>query len=104
MPGGVDAVIDTAALHERIAPAIRDGGTLATLRGWAGDARLGVIVVPVNVRDRATDHPAIVRLREQVESGLLPLVVAATYPATAAAQAHRHLESRAVRGRVVLSF
>ncbi|MDX3745408.1 hypothetical protein [Streptomyces sp. AK08-02] len=37
VPGGVDAVADSAMLHERITPPIRDNGRLAVLRFWDGD-------------------------------------------------------------------
>ena len=37
VPGGVDAVFDTALLGRGMFPAIRDGGAIAVVRGWDGD-------------------------------------------------------------------
>jgi NADPH:quinone reductase len=39
LPGGVVGVIDGALLHERVLPALRDGGGLAVVRGWEGSER-----------------------------------------------------------------
>lgn len=104
VPGGVDAVADSAMLHDRIASAIRDNGQIAVLRFWDGDPGRGIAVHPVNVRSRATDTAAITRLREQVESGELTLRVAATVPAAQAPEAHRLLEKGGLRGRLILEF
>lgn len=104
VPGGVDAVIDAAALHERIVPALRSHGRFATLRGWIADPDYAIDVVPVMVGDRATDNSAIVRLREQVELGLLPMEVAAIYPASEASEAHRAFKYGHIRGRISLTF
>ena len=64
----------------------------------------GIRILHGNVRSHANDHAAITTLREQVEAGLLPLRVAATYPASAAAEAHRRLAAGHLRGRIVLAF
>lgn len=102
---GVDAVVDAACLGRQVAPAVRDGGLIITLRpgNIEGLAR-GVQSVFVNVRTRVTDHAAIHRLGEQVSSGLLALRVAATFPATQAEEAHRLFDRGGLRGRVVLDF
>jgi NADPH:quinone reductase-like Zn-dependent oxidoreductase len=104
-PAGVDAVVDAANLRGVIAPAIRDAGTLIVLRPW-DDAVLdhGIRVVFVNVRQRATDHPAIVRLGQQVSDGLLSLRVVAVFPAAEAVAAHRRLAEGGLRGRLILDF
>ncbi|WP_175839384.1 NADP-dependent oxidoreductase [Burkholderia anthina] len=104
-PAGVDAVVDAARLGKQIVPAIRDGGTIIALRsGSDDDFDRGVKSVFVTVRQRATDHAAIVRLAQQVADGLLPLRVAAVYPATDAAAAHRRFDQGSVRGRLILDF
>ncbi len=103
VPQGVDAVVDAAGLGKQIAPAVRDNGTIITLRAEADDGlERGIKTVFVNVRKRITDHAAIARLGQQAASGLLALRVAATYPATEAATAHRRLEQGGLRGRLVL--
>ncbi|MFJ2094710.1 NADP-dependent oxidoreductase [Streptomyces sp. NPDC087901] len=103
-PAGVDAVVDTAMLHDRIAPAVRDEGQIAVFRFWEGAPGRGITVHPVNVRTRATDHAAIAGLREQIQSGLLTPRVAAALPADEAAKAHSMVEGGGLRGRVVLTF
>lgn len=102
--GGVDAVIDAAGLTDELLPAIRRGGQIIDLRFWEGAPERGIRIVRVSVRDRVLDHDAIVRLRAQVECGALPLRVAATFPASAAADAHRAQDAGGLRGRVVITF
>ncbi|MGW6143978.1 NADP-dependent oxidoreductase [Streptomyces sp. NPDC055140] len=103
-PTGVDAVVDTAMLHEYIAPAVRNDGQTAVFRFWEGAPGRGITVHPVNVRTRATDHAAIAGLREQIQSGLLTPRVAAALPADEAAKAHSMVEEGGLRGRVILAF
>ena len=102
---GVDAVIDAALLLDRIVPAIRDRGQLGLLRPWpAGPVERDIAVHELNVRQRATDHAAITRLREQVEAGMLTLRVGEILPAASAVQAHRLLDRGGLRGRIILQF
>jgi NADPH:quinone reductase len=103
-PDGVDGLADGALLDELALPAVKDGGSVATVRGYTGDGRRGLRVTPVLVRQHAQDRRALDRLREQAESGVLTLRVAGTYPAEQAPQAHRRLEAGGVRGRLVLLF
>ncbi|AFC85670.1 NADP-dependent oxidoreductase [Frateuria aurantia] len=104
-PRGVDAVVDAAGLYEQIAPALRGDGTLITLRP-GNDLHLGrgIQTVFVDVRERLTDHAAIVQIGAHVASRLLPLRVAATFPASEAAAAHGRLAEGGLRGRLVLDF
>jgi NADPH2:quinone reductase len=83
---------------------VRDGGAVATVRGYRGDGQRGVRVLPTLVRRVAEDRAALDRLRQQVEDGLVTLRVAQTFPAEQAADAHRLLEGGGVRGRLVLTF
>lgn len=104
VPEGVDAVADGALLHERIVPVISDNGQIAVVRFWDGDPGRNIKIHPINVRSRATDHAAINRLREQVESGVLTTRVAAAFPASEAVEAHRRLDQGGLRGRLILEF
>lgn len=105
LPGGVDAVVDAAALGDSIAPAVRDGGTIITLRPVTDEAmERGIATKFVNVRERINDQDAIIRLGQQVESGLLAIRVAGTFPATEARLAHRRFDEGKLRGRLVLLF
>src|SRR5215467_42086 len=48
-PGGVDGLIDAAVLDAAVLPAIRDGGKLATVRGFAGPSERGIVIESVRV-------------------------------------------------------
>lgn len=104
VPDGADGAIDAALLNESIAPAVRDGGRIATLRGFTGSAERGITWHPVTVRTYAREHDKLNRLRQQVEAGQVTLRVAQTLPADQAAEAHRILEAGGTRGRLILEF
>ena len=103
-PDGVDGLADGAVQDALVLLAIRDGGGLATVRGYRGDGQRGIEVHPTLVRRLAEDRAALVRLRQQTEDGVLTLRVARTFPVEQAAEAHRVLEAGGVRGRLVLTF
>jgi NADPH:quinone reductase len=105
MPDGVDAVYDTALLYRAALPAIREGGGLAVVRGWDGEAvEQGVHVHPVWVGSVVERTDWLQELRELAGSGALQLRVASTYPPERAADAHRRMESGGLRGRAVIVF
>src|SRR3954447_7946165 len=103
-PDGVDGLADGAVQDALVLPAIRDGGALATVRGYRGDGQRGVRTFPTLVRKVAQDRAALDRLRQQVEDGVLTLRVNRALPAEEAAEAHRVLARGGVRGRLVLRF
>jgi len=103
-PDGVDGLADGAVQDALVLPAIRDGGALATVRGYRGDGERGVRTFPTLVRKVAQDRAALDRLRQQVEDGVLTLRVNRALPAEEAAEAHRVLARGGVRGRLVLTF
>lgn len=104
VPDGVDGLGDGALLDAAVLDAVKDGGRIATVRGYRGPAERGVTWHPVMVRDYAEDRARLDRLREQAESGALTCRVADTLPADQAAEAHRRLAAGGVRGRLVLTF
>lgn len=104
VPDGVDAIADGSVQNEELFDAIRDGGTLASVRGFRGDAPRGIGIVRVLVTEYLTARAKLDRLREQVEAGQLTLRVARTFPAEQAGDAHRMLAAGGVRGRLVLEF
>ncbi|MEU6353583.1 NADP-dependent oxidoreductase [Streptomyces sp. NPDC047072] len=103
-PDGADGVVDGAVMNEAVAAAVRDGGGIATVQGFAGATDRGVRWHPVFVYDRLRDTTALTELRDHAESGTLTLRVAATYPAERAGEAQRLFEVGGVRGRPVLLF
>ena len=104
VPDGVDGLADGAVQGALVVPAVRDGGRVTTVRGWAGPADRGVTVHPVLVFTEAYRTDALDTLRRQVESGVITLRVAQVLPAEQAEQAHRLLAAGGVRGRLVLDF
>jgi len=103
-PDGVDGLADGAVQDALVLPAVRDGGRVATVRGYRGDGTDRVAVIPVLVRGVAEDRAALDRLREQAEQGVLTLRVNRTFPAEEASEAHRVLAGGGIRGRLVLTF
>lgn len=101
-PGGVDAVADGSLQAPELLRAIRDGGAIATVRGWDGPTERGIVAHPVWVRDyvRATD--SLDELRRLVEEGRVTPRVAEEIPVDRAADAHAALEAGGRRGRFVL--
>jgi NADPH:quinone reductase len=104
VPAGADGVVDAALLNQLAAAAVRDGGGIATLRGFTGDPVRGITWHPVFVHRYAREQARLGRLRQQAEAGEVNLRVARTFPAEQAAQAHRLLEAGGTRGRLVLEF
>lgn len=104
VPGGVDGLVDAAVLDEAAVPAVRDGGAVATVRGYSGNGERGIRFHPVFVRDYARQQAKLDGLRRLVERGQLTLRVARAMPAEQAAEAHRLLEAGGVRGRLVLTW
>ena len=103
---GVDGLIDGAVMSAVVVPAVRDGGRIATLRGYEGGGveSRGITFCPVFVRNYATKHDKLDDLRDLAEQGELTLRVARSLPAAEAPEAHRLLEAGGVRGRLVLEF
>ena len=103
-PDGVDGLADGAVLDDAVLPAVRDGGGIATVRGYTGPAERGISWHPLWVGSYAEEHAKLDRLRAQVESGAVTLRVAGVFPAEEAAETHRRLEAGGVRGRHVIRW
>jgi NADPH:quinone reductase len=105
-PEGVDGLVDAALMDGAVVEAVRDGGAVATLRGFdgSGPEDRGVRFFPIYVRNHAREHARLDSLRALAEAGVVTLRVARTFPAEEAPEAHRLLEAGGVRGRLVLTF
>jgi NADPH2:quinone reductase len=103
---GVDGLVDAAVMDAAAVPAVRDGGRVATVRGYDGRGAggRGITFLPVFVRNYAREHDKLDELRQRAEQGRLTLRVARSLPAEEAPEAHRLLEAGGVRGRLVLEF
>jgi NADPH2:quinone reductase len=104
VPEGVDGLADGAVQTDKTLAAIKDGGALATIRGWDGPAERDISVHPIWVFSSIGHTDKLDRLRRQAEDGTLTLRVATTFPAEQAAEAHKLLAGGGVRGRIVLDF
>jgi NADPH:quinone reductase len=102
--GGVDGLIDAAVLDAAVLPAIRDGGKLATVRGFAGPSERGITIEPVRVASYLQNHEALDRMGRLVVEGRLTLRVAETFPPERAADAQRKLSAGGTRGRLLIVF
>jgi NADPH:quinone reductase len=104
LPDGADGLIDGALLGQAAADAVRDGGRIATLRGFVGEEVRGITFHPVWVRNYAREREKLDQLRGQAEDGTITLRVARTFPAERAAEAHDLLQAGGTRGRLVLEL
>jgi NADPH:quinone reductase len=103
-PDGMDAVADTALLHEEIVPALGDGGVFISVRGWKGEPTRDIRFEAVSVLDEYHSQAKLDALRQAVEDGALTARVADVLPAEHADDAHRRVEAGGSRGRIVLTF
>ena len=103
-PNGVDGLADGSVQNDEIVAAVKDGGVIATVRGWKSDIERGITLHETWVRDYAQAWEKLDRLREQAEQGLLSLRVARTFPCAEAGKAHELLQAGGTRGRFVIEF
>jgi len=101
VPGGVDAVLDTALLGLDALDAVRGGGEFVAFAAGAAPIPLrGVRVRSVWIR---ADGERLAELARLAEDGTLPLRVADVLPLAEAAAAHERLAAGGLRGRLVLT-
>ncbi|GID33409.1 NADP-dependent oxidoreductase [Paractinoplanes brasiliensis] len=109
-PYGVDAVVDAALIGPRMLDAVRDGGSLALIRGagepggYAAHGERRITVRAPFVPEYAGRPDRLAEIRRLTETGVLVPRVARTLPASGAPDAHRLLAAGGVRGRLVLTF
>ena len=103
-PDGVDGLADGAVLRELAIPAVRDGGSFTSVRGYQGDGQRGINFTTTFVREYDGEFEKLDRLRQLAEEGAITLRVAETFAPEQAPDAHRRLEARGTRGRLVIRF
>lgn len=104
VPNGVDGLADGSVQNDEIVPAVKNGGAIATVRGWKSDLERGITLHETWVRDYAQAWDKLDRLREQAEQGVLSLRVARIFPCDEAGKAHELLQAGGTRGRFVIEF
>jgi NADPH2:quinone reductase len=103
-PDGVDAVLDAAVVGAPILGAVRDGGKLAAVRLFDGEAEREITIIQVRVSEYAENQEALDALGRLAETGTLTLRVADTFPPERAGEAQERLSAGGVRGRLVITF
>lgn len=105
LPGGTDALFDTALLGRDSFSAIRDGGAYVPVRRWdTSPAERDIRILPVMVMEALTRTDWLNELRDLASSGAVTLRVAGQDPPERAADAHRAMEAGGLRGRGVIVF
>jgi NADPH:quinone reductase-like Zn-dependent oxidoreductase len=103
-PDGVDAVIDAvsygAEVFATVADLARDGGTLVSTRGAAGEA---TEIGSVRVANANADPAHLGTLADLVVSGRLSVPVRRTYPLADAAQAIADFAEQHTVGKLVIT-
>ncbi len=101
IPGGVDAVLDTALLGVEALDAVRAQGRFVVFAAGAAPIPLrGIRVEHVWIR---ADGAALAKLAGLVDEGVLALRVADSLPLGDAVKAHERLAAGGLRGRLVLT-
>jgi NADPH:quinone reductase len=103
-PQGVDGLADGALLNELAIPAVRDGGSFTSVRGFHGIPQRNIHFTTTFVPTYAQELEKLERLRQQAEAGEITPRVAEVYPPERAADAHRRLEAGGTRGRLIIQF
>lgn len=105
VPDGVDGIYDTALLHDTVFGALRDGGTLVSVRGWSPEStERGIVVKPVMVFEVLERTEWLELLREYATAGLIKLREVDQYPPERVAEAQERLDAGGLRRRLVIAF
>ncbi len=103
-PDGVDGLADGALLNAAAIPAVKDGGSFTSIRGFIGEPQRDIRFTATFVRTYDGEYEKLDRLRQLVEAGALTLRVAGTVPPERASEAHARREAGGTRGRMVIIF
>ncbi len=104
-PDGVDAIYDTARLHDSVFGALSDGGAMAVIRGWKPTTtERGIVVKQVMVTEALENTAWLEHLRELASDGRLQLRVAREFAPEHVAEAQELMDAGGLRGRAVITF
>lgn len=104
VPGGVDGLADGSVQGMLLVDAVKDGGRIATVRGFKGDEVRGITWHATWVWEYRTAWEKLDQLRQLADDGKVSLRVARTFLPEQAGEAHRLLEAGGTRGRFVIEF
>lgn len=104
-PDGADGLFDTAALNEAGIDAVRDDGSLASIRYWMPETEVrGIDVTAVSCRTSLERTDWLEDLSRLAGSGRIELRVDSTYPPEQVEAAQRKMDAGGLRGRCVIVF
>jgi NADPH2:quinone reductase len=102
---GVDGLYDSAALGAGAIGAVRDGGAMVTIRGWAPEApERGITVTPIGVMTVLERTEWLEEVGQLALRGRLQLRPTVEYPPEHAAEAQRIMDAGGLRKRGVIVF
>jgi len=103
-PNGVDGIADGALLNELAIPAVKDGGSFTSIRGFKGDPQRDIDFTATWVTTYNEDFQRLDQIRRLVEAGKVTPRVAGTVSPKDAYLAHEKLEAGGSRGRWIIEF
>ena len=103
-PNGVDGIADGALLNELAIPAVKDGGSFTSIRGFKGDPQRDIVFTATWVTQYNEDFQRLDKIRQLVEAGKVTPRVAGTVSPKDAHLAHEKLEAGGSRGRWIIEF
>ena len=103
-PNGVDGVADGALLNELAIPAVKDGGSFTSIRGFRGDPQRNIEFTTTWVTTYNEDFQRLDKIRQLVNEGKVTPRVAGVVSPADAYLAHQRLEAGGSRGRWIIEF
>ena len=103
-PEGVDGIADGALLNELAIPAVKDGGSFTSIRGFKGDPQRNIDFTTTWVTTYNEDFQKLDKIRQLVNEGKVTPRVAGVVSPEEAYLAHQRLEAGGSRGRWIIEF
>jgi len=103
-PDGVDGIADGALLNELAIPAVKNGGSFTSIRGFKGDPQRDIAFTATWVTTYNEDFQRLDQIRQLAETGKVTPRLAGTVSPQDAYKAHERLEAGGSRGRWIIEF